>query len=424
MPAAVTDSVVKLIVDVPERDMQQVNLLAELGQDFAQSIDIEETLSRVVDKIAVYMNAEAASVFLIDDAEDLECRACAGPVDIRGLKMAMGQGIVGRTAKDNICQMVRDVGADPDFSGSVDRDTGFCTRSILCAPLRSARGVIGVLQVLNKRDGGLFDDHDRSTLRILASPTALAINNARMASELIEQQRIKQELKMARQLQRSLLPRRREASFPLLGINLSAREVSGDFYDFFELADGRIGFCIGDVSGKGINAALLMVRATSLLRWVGKYGLGPGDWLSQVNGELCSSVSQGMFVCALAGYYDPASDQLTWANAGFPPPMLRDSRARFSLFPARAPPLAVVEQTPLPEHQLQLAGGTLYMYSDGVTEARNPAGEMLEIQGFEDLVSEHSSRQAPARLSAIVNALRRLELHDDTTILMLERSSA
>lgn len=419
-----TDAAISMIPDVSERDMQQVNLLAEVGQEFAQSIDIEETLSRVVNRIADYLNAEAASVFLINKQDDsLECRACAGPVNIIGLQLAMGQGIVGRTAKDNLCQMVRDVQADPDFTGAVDRDTGFSTRSILCTPLRSAQGVIGVLQVLNKRDGGLFDDHDRSTLRILASPTALAINNARMAGELVEQERMKKELSLAREVQRSLLPRRREASFPLLGINLSAREVSGDFFDFFELDDGRIAFSIGDVSGKGMNAALLMVRATSLLRWIGKYGLDPGDWLSRVNNELCSSVSQGMFVCALAGYYDPESDQVNWANAGFPPPLLCDKQGQFSEFRAQSPPLAILEQALLPEHQLQLAGGVLYMYSDGVTEARNSADEMIEEQGFQDLISEYAERDAPARLSAIVTALRRLELRDDTTILMLERST-
>ena len=418
-----TGPAVNLIASVPEREMQQVTLLAELGQEFAQSIDIKETLSLVVNRIADHMNAEAASVFLINDCADgLECRACAGPVDIVGLQMAMGQGIVGRTAKDNICQMVRDVGADPDFSGSVDRDTGFSTRSILCTPLRSAHGVIGVLQVLNKRDGGLFDDHDRSTLRILASPTALAINNARMAGELVEQERMKKELSLARQLQRSLLPRRRDVSFPVLGINLSAREVSGDFFDFFELEDGRIAFCIGDVSGKGMNAALLMVRTTSLLRWIGKYGLSPGDWLSRVNNELCSSVSHGMFVCALAGYYDPATDRVTWANAGFPPPLLHDSKAQFSQFRAQSPPLAIVEQQLLPEHQIQLAGGILYMYSDGVTEARDDTGEMIEEDGFQNLISEYSDRDAPSRLGAIVTKLRRMDLRDDTTILMLERS--
>jgi sigma-B regulation protein RsbU (phosphoserine phosphatase) len=242
-----------------------------------------------------------------------------------------------------------------------------------------------------------------------------------MAGELVEQERMKKELSLARTLQRSLLPRRREGSFPLLGINISAREVSGDFFDFFELPDGRVAFSIGDVSGKGMNAALLMVRATSLLRWIGKYCLGPGDWLSRVNNELCGSVSQGMFVCALAGYYDPATDQVSWANAGFPPPLICNASGEFSEFRAEAPPLAIIEQPPLPEHQLKLDGGVFYMYSDGVTESRDVDGEMIEELGWQRLIAEHSQRDARARLSAIVSALRRMDLRDDTTILMLER---
>ena len=222
---------------------EQLALLADLGQDFAQSIDIQVTLRKTVDRIASHMKAEAASVFLIcDEAAFLECRACAGPVDVVGLKLPMGQGIVGRAARDNVCQMVRDATQDPDFAGSVDRDTGFRTRSVLCTPLRTPHGVIGVLQVLNKRSGELFDEQDRATLRILASPTALAINNARMAADLVEQERLKKELSLARRLQRSLLPGRPEDDYPVQAVNLPARVVSGDFYDFFDLPDGRIGF--------------------------------------------------------------------------------------------------------------------------------------------------------------------------------------
>ena len=155
---------------------EHLALLADLGQEIAQSIDIEVTLRKTVDRIASHMKAEAASVFLLcDESAFLECRACAGPVDVVGLKLPMGQGIVGRAARDNVCQMVRDAAQDPDFAGSVDRDTGFRTRSILCTPLRTPDGVIGVLQVLNKRNGELFDEQDRATLQILASPTACII---------------------------------------------------------------------------------------------------------------------------------------------------------------------------------------------------------------------------------------------------------
>ena len=120
-----------------------------------------------------------------------------------------------------------------------------------------------------------------------------------------------------------LLPKRRRDHYPVLGVNRPAREISGDFYDSFELPDGRIAFAIGDVSGKGLDAALLMVRTASLLRWSGKDRLPPGVWLERVNDELAETVSGGMFVCAAVGYYDPKRREVEWANAGFPPALVK-----------------------------------------------------------------------------------------------------
>src|SRR6185295_1022139 len=140
-----------------------------------------------------------------------------------------------------------------------------------------------------------------------AAPAALAISNAALVSELVEQERIKRELELARRMQKSLLPKRRRGDYPVLGVNRPAREVSGDFYDFFDLPDGRIGFAIGDVAGKGVDASLLMMRTASLLRWAGKEGMRPDEWLARINDELAATVNQGMFVCAAAGYFDPVT---------------------------------------------------------------------------------------------------------------------
>ncbi|MFK7955865.1 MAG: SpoIIE family protein phosphatase [Lysobacterales bacterium] len=416
-----SEAISRVLGDSPSAALTDLDVLVELGQEFAQSIDIVATLDRAVERISGYMNAEAASVFLVDEKTgELECRACAGPVDVSGLRIEMGQGIVGRAAKDNLCQLVRDVSKDPDFAGNVDARTGFQTRSIVCTPLRTSGGVIGVLQVLNKRDGGLFAEHDQETLRVLASPTALAINNARMASDLVEQKRIRKELFLARRLQRSLLPARRQAPFPVQGINLPAREVSGDFFDFFDLPDGRIGFAVGDVSGKGMNAALLMVRATSLLRWIGKSGQAPGQWLAQVNNELVSTVSDGMFICATVGYFEPLTGTVTWANAGFPPPIVYSPEQPCQTFPALAPPLAIIEQSGYTDETVQLGDGAMYFYSDGVTEARAGNGDMLEEEGLLDLIREQAQWPVKPRLGKIITQLRKRELGDDTTLLIVD----
>ena len=238
-------------------------ILAEVSQALAVSVDLERTLRESVGYITSYLKAEAAAVFMRDASGTmLECRACVGPVDIHGLRIPADQGIVGRAVIQNACQMVRDARDDPDFSGKVDSATGFVTRSVLCAPLATAQGVIGAIEVINKRDGGLFDESDRDALRLLAAPTALALNIARMAGELVEQNRIRRELTMARRLQRSLLPKRRRGPYPLRALNLPAREISGDFYDFFDLPDGRIAFALGQISMEGDAHWLRELRKT------------------------------------------------------------------------------------------------------------------------------------------------------------------
>ncbi len=397
----------------------ELGLLAELSQSFAESLDIETTLGSAVSKIVDSMDAEAGSVFLMDGT-DLVCRACAGPVDVSGLRIPVTSGIVGRAVTENTCQLVKDARIDGGFNARSDSETGFETRSVICTPLNTASGPIGAIQVLNKRGDQLFDEHDRDLLRVLASPTALAINNARMASDLVQQKRIKRELQLARKLQRTLLPARRDAPFPFLGINLPARETSGDFFDYFDLPDGRIGFTLGDVSGKGVDAALLMVRATSLLRLLGKDGLSPDVWLQRVNRELGDAIDGGRFVCAIAGYYDPFTLEAEWANAGVPPVTLQSDDGKLLRFEATAPPLGIIEDLEPERQRASLGSQCLYFFTDGVTDAEDTDGRRLDLEGVEEMLTRLSEYPPKQRLSRIISTLRRGRVADDTTLMLLE----
>lgn len=400
---------------------EEIGILADFSHAFAASLDVGETLRRAVAQIAEHMNAEAAAVFLVDGAAgDIECRACAGPVDVVGMRVQLGRGIVGRAIAENRVQLVRDTSLDPDFLGNRN---GFNTRSILCAPLHTADGAIGALQVLNKRDGQLFDSHDADVLRLLAVPTALALNNARLTRELVEQNRIKREFQLARQMQKTLLPTRRK-DFPMTALNLPAREISGDFYDYFELPDGRIAFCLGDVAGKGMDAALLMVRASSCLRWAGKDGTPPGEWLARVNRELCETVTRGMFVCAVAGYYDPRTSMLELSNAGFPPLLLRRADESIRELRADGPPLGILSDYKYENLRLALAGGSLYCFSDGVTDVRGPERRPIGIEGVRALIERVSGLSPRARVRAMVGHLRKLSLADDTTLMLIADDDA
>ncbi len=399
--------------------------LADLSQRLAVSIDLEETLAQVACIIAESMDAEASAVFLIDDAQQrIVCRACHGPVDIRGLSLRLDQGLVGRAIGRRQCEIVRDASADPDFAGKpLANSSGFVTRSVLTAPIMTTEGVIGALQVLNRRNGSPFEDSDADALRLLAAPTALALNHARLAEVVLNQNRIQRELTMARRLQRSLLPKRRRGGFPLRALNFPAREISGDFYDFFELPDGRIAFTVGDVAGKGLDASFLMVRCASLLRWAGKEGLSPGEWLARANNELLEAIAAGMFVCAVAGYYDPWRQRAVWANAGFPPLLRVDRAGCFARFEAEGPPLGILPGMQYPEQQTTLDGAALYLFSDGMTDVRGDDGEVLGVDGVQTAVAEMRLLPPETRLRALVRRLRRMTVTDDTTLMVVEGES-
>ncbi len=265
-----------------------LELLASMGRDFAATLDIEETLERALARITSHLNAAGGALFLLDDAgETLRCHACVGATEIRGLVMGAGEGIVGRCVQNNVGEIVRDAASDPGFHRAVDEKTGFTTKSILCAPMSVKDERIGAIELVNKLDGdGRFAPADLQLLQGLSSSAALAILNARMAEALVEQERVRRELELAAEIQRGLLPEPRPEPFPVHGVNFPARMVSGDFYDFFPLDDGRICFNLGDVSGKGMNAALLMAKTASLFRCLGKTIHEPGLLLGKVNAEI------------------------------------------------------------------------------------------------------------------------------------------
>ena len=361
-------------------------LLADVTAAFAQNPNIHDTLSVALNRVMDLMHAEAASIFLFNAAHThLHCEACAGPesvcAELADIRLPVGTGIIGRAASASAPIMVRDVSHDPDFAAHVDQQTGFQSRSIIAAPLRVSGEELGAIEVVNKKTGsGLFNASDSAALSMLATAAALAIRNARITAELVEQERMRRELELAREIQRSLLPKPRP-DFPVIGLNIPAREVSGDFFDFYELDQDRIAFNLADVSGKGLNAALMGVKASSLLRGLGRRGLRPGELLAVVNDELCETATRGMFVTVITGIYDRRDGQVCFANAGHPPPLLlRDGKAS-RLDNASAPPLGILPRQTFMETSCRLLESRLYLYSDGLSEALDESGEEVGIEG-------------------------------------------
>jgi sigma-B regulation protein RsbU (phosphoserine phosphatase) len=405
-----------------------LELLAKMSGHLAVTLNIEDTIEKALELITNYVNAEAGSLFLLEDnAQRLVCKASVGPVDIRGISLNPSEGIVGQCVTENASRMVRDVSTDPNFAHSVDASTGFHTRSILCSPMSTQNIRLGAIELINKKEGdGLFSETDLMMLQTLTAAAALAVRNARMAEVLVQQERVNREIELAIEMQRSLLPPARPAPFPVCGINLPAYEVSGDFYDFFELDEGHIYFSLGDVSGKGMDAALLMSKTASLFRCVGKTLHDPGALLATINRELCETAIHGMFVTMACGILDTATGRVRLANAGHEPPLIHRPDGSFTPVAASAPPLGIMPLEVGPEgireELFTLDGGTLYIFTDGVTEGRVSDGQRLDVQGFKAIITRHAGDPAATRIQAVVSMLGDSgeQRHDDITILAVE----
>ena len=238
----------------------------------------------------------------------------------------------------------------------------------------------------------------------------------RMAAEL------RHELDLAREVQRSLFPRGIAEHCGIAGLNLSARAVSGDFYDFFMLKDGRIAFCIADVSGKGMHAALLMAKASSLFRCLGKSIVDPGRLLGMINSEIAETSIRGMFITIVAGISDPSSGHVELAKAGHLPALKLDRNGRFESHPASAPPLGVAPDLPIPTEVIELHGGSLYLYTDGLLEVPLAGGEHLGEHGIKQLIRRHHAKAPGERLHAMAAEVQSSESagFDDLTLLLIE----
>lgn len=403
-------------------------LIAEMSRDFAESQDIDSTLARGLERIATTLDAEAASLFLLSqEGTELICRCCYGPVDITGLRIPADEGIVGRAVTRNAAEIVRDAREDPDFGAQVDERTGFVTRSVLCAPMSVRDTQLGAIELINKRGERLFNERDRHLLEALGTAAGLALLNARMAAAMVERERLRRELELAAAIQRSFLPETPPADYPVHGLNVAAREVSGDFYDILPLPDGRIWFNVGDVAGKGVNAALLMARTTSLFRYLAKTADDPGAVLEAINSELFETATHGYFVTMACGLYYPDSGEVRLANAGHEPALLHGSGESGSRWlPAQTPPLAILpeldEKAPLEAQQIDLRGGQLYLFSDGLTDTVMQSGEPLGEEGLSQLLLRQDSLPAAERIAVVMDAVRHQQPtpSDDLTLLVIE----
>ena len=405
-----------------------LEIITKLNQEFALSLDLNDTLKTALQVIVARINAQAANIFLINEKKrKFQCIASLHQDYLDEYELDLKDGVMGKAVEQRKCIRVGNVKKDvreiAEFYFDLDNKTNFTTFSVLCSPLIAANECIGVIHCLNKKTNDkLFIEDDRKLLETLSAPAALAIRNAKMAQEMIEKNKIQKEVEIVGEIQKSLLSKNKKENFPIAGINIPAKVVSGDFYNFSDLGNGMYGFGVADVSGKGIKSSLLMSKASSLYRCLSKTDFSTSNLLIQLNNEICETISRGMFVTMLVGIYDSNKKELLLSNAGHEPPLIFSKEGSFSSFTEAGPPLGIMPNTKYTEHKISFSESSMYIFTDGITEIKNPKGEMLGSEGFQNYIKKHQSKPNSERLNIIVGEILN-EGHvqkDDLTIVAVD----
>ena len=387
---------------------QDLAIITKMNQDFATSLDLNETLQKSLEVIIKRLNAQAANIFLIEDKKQVfQCIASKYQSYLEEYEIPLTQGVMGKAVLQKKCIRVGDVRKDvreiAEFYFDLDNKTNFTTYSVLCSPLIVGNECIGVIHCLNKKSTSkLFEEGDRKLLEVLTGPAALAIKNAKMAKELIEKNRMQKEIEIVGEIQKTLLSQNKDEKFPIAGINIPAKVVSGDFYNFSDLGNGRYGFGVADVSGKGIKSSLLMSKASSLYRCLSKTIFSASALLELLNKEICETAARGMFVTMLIGIYDREKKELLLSNAGHEPPLIYSKDGSFSNYTEAGPPLGIMSKIKYKETTLKFSNSSMYIFTDGITEIKDPSGEMLGSEGFQNYIKKFQDTPSNERLKNIV----------------------
>jgi phosphoserine phosphatase RsbU/P len=412
----------------------KLQLFLEIAQHLGRTLDLEALLDKLLEQLLrLFPPADRALVILCED-DKLVVRAQRVRPGRDVASYPFSRTVIRRALDEGVGLLSDDVRNDRRFQGSLTI-TNLDLHSVLCVPLINPEGKrLGAIQLDRFCKGIGFRPEDLHLLTAVALQAAVVLENVSLHAERLREDRLRQELAMAQDIQQGYLPDELEdfpdADFEILGRVFPARQVAGDLYDFFRAPSGRLAFFVGDVSGKGMPAALFMVAVRTLFRHLAQEVDSPVALLTRLNAGLAADNPSCMFVTLAHGTYEPATGEIVLASAGHHPPLLRRADGSVNAVALRSGRLLGYgdPNLHLTEVRMTLAPGELLVFfTDGLLEARAADGKtMFGPQRLADLVRgmtpdqplAECAEQARAALDAFTASR---ELQDDVTVLLLRR---
>ncbi len=406
-----------------QRESLEKSLLLEVTKKISSSIKLKEVLNLIIDSIRQVVPYDAAGIFLTDRNGAIHPEILRGYDEeaIKKASLKVGRGLIGIVAKSGKGVLVNDVRRDKRYIVANKN-----TRSEMLAPLYWRRKIIGVINI-ESEEKNAFTESDFNLLEALARHAAIAIENARLHQRLLEQQKFEHEIRLAREIQKTLLPKRlpRVFGYEFSAVNLPSRLVSGDFYDVMRLKKGNISICIGDVSGKGAPAALMMASLYSALKSRINENWTVNRLVSRLNQILYDHNLPGKFSTLLLGELNPKEKVFEYCNAGHNPPVLIKQTGDIKFLETGGTVLGFVKAPPYKREKIQLdAGDLLFFYTDGLIEATNQKGKFFDMHLLLDILRAcHHHKAYEIRksvLRAVSNFTQKDYLDDDLTMIVVK----
>ena len=405
------------------------------SQALSSEIRIEQLLEKLMQ--IVLENAGATrGVMILEEGSQLLVRAegsAAQPIVVKSIPLSeqslIPVSVIQFVARTNQSVLLSEASNENLFRNDAYVSSGR-SLSLLCMPVSQQGKRGGILFLENTLTADAFTPKRLEVLRLLSAQIAISLENARLHVEAQAYARVQEEIRLAARIQTDLLPGAppEVPGYEIAGVNHPAQAVGGDYYDFIPLGDGRIAICLGDVSGKGLPASLLMANLQATLRGQALLDASPLDCVRRANRLLWGSTSPEKFATLFYGSLDPGTHELRYVNAGQEIPIVLTCRPEPTLLDTGGVALGVVEEFDFEEGVVKLdPGDTLVVVSDGITEAMNARDEQFERERLRHVLQEMRGQNARMILERLIAEVRSFAGEapqgDDITIVVVKRKT-
>jgi serine phosphatase RsbU (regulator of sigma subunit)/pSer/pThr/pTyr-binding forkhead associated (FHA) protein len=409
-----------------------LKLISKVGVTLLSARSLSDTLGQIANLVFESVPAERCVIMMKDSVDDemkvILARSRHGEDSLAEIKIS--RTIMDEVLKNGKSVLTADAQHDPRYFSQTMALQGI--RSVLAVPLSvDEKNVFGMIYADSPTFTATFSEEHLNILTTLASVASIRVENAKLLEERFERERLERELELASEIQQRFQPSAppQISGYEFQGISFSCYEIGGDYYDFVQRPNGNLFIALGDVSGKGTAAALLMSSLHAAVHAQISAGSSLSQLLDAVNRYLAENTPANRFVTFFAAELSPSNGKLNYINAGHNPPLIARRDNTVETLPSSGLPLGIMEgaEYELAESTLN-PGELLVAYSDGVTEAVNPQGEEFGLDRLIKVIKEnhnHSAAQIRDRIeSALSSFTQTADANDDITLVIIKRSTA